>query len=606
MSEEPKITRRKSRWSPRFLIILWLILALLLLLAETVGFSILLEKRRQHMPGVFMFSTLGVTAFAGVVLVFALVIPTRLRQRLFNRRMAGRYLLLLASLATAVALFYAEEDWRGRYLWKTYVRQVEAKGERMDFAALAPIAVPDDENLARCPLLKPLLDYSVSSSAPREWWGPEVIWHDTNGLRRIGRLDARWMDDFRPSSRIRANRAEKELDAHPLTNGWINLNAWQNFYRAGTNLDRMGVTNPPAIDVLLALRPNESDLAELQRETDHRPRTRWPVHYGEEPSAGMLLPHLSSVLSIVRTLQLRAAARLASGNTEGALDDMRLGFRLADSVREEPILMSQWAGIMAYDVLMQPLREGLARGQFSDSQLADLQKRLSSADFLQGYHLAMRGERAENGQWSGLTEQTFRDLALHSGDADQKTAIKTLFLYIFAPSGWIYQNQISLCRLEDQRLMPAIDAQARLAYPAQAAAFAVARRTSRGPFNLISKVWLARFLPGSPCQFARGQTAVDQAVIACALERFRLAHGEYPEALDPLAPQFIAALPHDLIGGQPLKYRRAADGTFLLYSIGWNEKDDGGIAGLTKDGKEDPENGDWVWWLPGINRPAGP
>jgi hypothetical protein len=56
-----------------------------------------------------------------------------------------------------------------------------------------------------------------------------------------------------------------------------------------------------------------------------------------------------------------------------------------------------------------------------------------------------------------------------------------------------------------------------------------------------------------------------------------------------------ARLPHDVIGSQPLKYRREADGGFLLYSIGWNEKDDGGEAGFDKDGKVDIETGDWVW-----------
>jgi hypothetical protein len=49
-----------------------------------------------------------------------------------------------------------------------------------------------------------------------------------------------------------------------------------------------------------------------------------------------------------------------------------------------------------------------------------------------------------------------------------------------------------------------------------------------------------------------------------------------PETLDALAPQFIEKIPHDIIGGQPLHYRRTNDAEFLLYSIGWNETDDGG------------------------------
>ena len=74
------------------------------------------------------------------------------------------------------------------------------------------------------------------------------------------------------------------------------------------------------------------------------------------------------------------------------------------------------------------------------------------------------------------------------------------------------------------------------------------------------------------------------ARVAIALERYRLAHGEYPESLDALAPQLLKQLPHDIINGQPLHYRRTADGQFVLYSVGWNETDDGGVVGLTKGG----------------------
>ena len=83
---------------------------------------------------------------------------------------------------------------------------------------------------------------------------------------------------------------------------------------------------------------------------------------------------------------------------------------------------------------------------------------------------------------------------------------------------------------------------------------------------------------------ARNQTLANEAFLACGLERYRLAHGQYPDTLDALVPQFAEKLPHDIIGGQPLKYHRTADGQFVLYSVGWNEKDDGGVAGKTADG----------------------
>ncbi len=95
---------------------------------------------------------------------------------------------------------------------------------------------------------------------------------------------------------------------------------------------------------------------------------------------------------------------------------------------------------------------------------------------------------------------------------------------------------------------------------------------------------------------AHNQTMVNEAQIACALERYHLAHNEYPETLHALVPQFIEKLPHDIIGGQPLHYHRTGDGKFLLYSIGWNETDDGGKdSPKNQIGVIDYTTGDWVW-----------
>jgi hypothetical protein len=105
------------------------------------------------------------------------------------------------------------------------------------------------------------------------------------------------------------------------------------------------------------------------------------------------------------------------------------------------------------------------------------------------------------------------------------------------------------------------------------------------------------FLPSVVKKYAYAQNSVDMARVACALERCRLAQGEYPETLGALSPRFIETVPHDVIGGQPLKYRQTGNGQFMLYSVGWNETDDGGAVVLRKPLKLtiDYENGDWVW-----------
>ena len=67
---------------------------------------------------------------------------------------------------------------------------------------------------------------------------------------------------------------------------------------------------------------------------------------------------------------------------------------------------------------------------------------------------------------------------------------------------------------------------------------------------------------------------------------------------DVLTPEFVAAIPGELVKGEALKYRRESDGRFVRYSVGWNGTDDGGQVAISKSGGDDLEHGDWVWQYP--------
>jgi hypothetical protein len=108
------------------------------------------------------------------------------------------------------------------------------------------------------------------------------------------------------------------------------------------------------------------------------------------------------------------------------------------------------------------------------------------------------------------------------------------------------------------------------------------------PYTFLATEGMPNFVKAAQ-RTAQNQTLANEAFLACGLERYRLAHGQYPETFDALVPQFAEKLPHDIIGGQPLNYHRTAEGRFVLYSLGWNEKDDGGAPGKTA------AEGDWVW-----------
>ena len=104
------------------------------------------------------------------------------------------------------------------------------------------------------------------------------------------------------------------------------------------------------------------------------------------------------------------------------------------------------------------------------------------------------------------------------------------------------------------------------------------------------------------------EAAREAAITAIALKRYQLTHGDFPADLTALVPEFVSAIPRDPVDGQPLRYRRNADGTFLLYSVGENGKDDGGNPSLEKGVQsssfywQNPHALDWVWPQPATEK----
>jgi hypothetical protein len=93
------------------------------------------------------------------------------------------------------------------------------------------------------------------------------------------------------------------------------------------------------------------------------------------------------------------------------------------------------------------------------------------------------------------------------------------------------------------------------------------------------------------------QFQLDAARTACAIERYRLAHGTLPPTLDALCPEFLSKPTPDLVTGEPLHYRPGPGDSYVLYSVGWNEADDGGsnIDPKSPNRKNSPDAVDWVW-----------
>lgn len=94
--------------------------------------------------------------------------------------------------------------------------------------------------------------------------------------------------------------------------------------------------------------------------------------------------------------------------------------------------------------------------------------------------------------------------------------------------------------------------------------------------------------------YARHRATVDVAKVGLALKLYKIQHGAFPDSLNKLQPDFLKEVPLDPFTGQELIYRKQKDG-FILYSVGHNLKDDGGIPYTPYVAIEKNTKGDIVW-----------
>jgi hypothetical protein len=493
-------------------------------------------------------------------------------------------LIGLAVLTTLGAALVTEENWRIKRAWENYKQAAATRGDRLDIASVIPPAVPDDQNFFCAPIVVKALNHSDSEDS------------DPAG---------------KPTYRMNFNIYRGDSEKWPKHGGnWqkgelSNLKEWQEYF-AIYNASPEGQTNgfpfasppqTPAADVLKALSSFNPALEEL-RQASRRPHARIPLNYENGfDSASELLPWLANMKRSAQFLQLRILAEEQNHEGSQALEDIKLLLRVSDCIREQPFLISHLVRIAITAITLQPVYEGLAQHCWTDAQLAELEQTLANEDFFADYEFAMRGEKVV--AIATIEKQRITRKIESVDDSSGTNKIVTLSLR-WAPTAFFYGTELAFAQMHQQFIVPLVNTTNRTVSPA-ALREAQAAMQAQAKYYSYYKVQAQAVFPAIASgikKFTMIQAQVDLARVGCALERYRLAHNEYPETLAALTPEFIAQLPHDLINGQPLQYRHTDGGKFMLYSVGWNEKDDGGQVVLSKKSIVEREQGDWVWQYP--------
>jgi hypothetical protein len=511
--------------------------------------------------------------------------PTR--YRVFRRLLGFVYFVLLAVI-TPAALFLTVENLRGEMLWRRERAKLVAQGERLEFRELLGPAIPPDQNAGAAALFAPLFDYRYEKVAAPDpeapdqaWQTQQAVWRDTSAVQRLQER-LQFPDGRGP-------KADKESPHTPA----IDLAGWAEAYRSLLAAPRKDdpswvaelklppATNDRARTVLAGLAVSERELAALC-DASRRPRSQFPVRYEEWFSS--LLRHLSILKGAQVLLSLRCAAHLELGENDAAYKDAECALRVAELLREEPLLLSHLVRMAQGAIAVRTLWQGQAQHRWTDAQWASLLERLAQVEYVSGVTLAFEGERACGIQginsWIAHPE-------LMSGSAVPGISSR----------GFLRQNQIALARFQTRQLA---DLRAALSNaplgglaPLAAAASTNIPFEAWTPYNFLVCM-LTPATDKAMARTARAQTINRMAIVACALERYHLAHGEFPERLDQLAPQCVAQVPLDPMNRQSLHYQRTDDGWFRLYSVGPNGVDDGGLF----KAKSSEQEKDWPWPVP--------
>jgi hypothetical protein len=519
---------------------------------------------------------------------------------LSSPRTLRRGLIALAWIVSIIALYYGVTDWRDRRAWDEYRQNFEAHVAPLELPAYVPKDMPDSENFAAAPFanswMNPnagtnfLFEHDAWSQADHFLFEHDA-WSQADHLMPFPAKSRHYAQNFQDLQAWQSAFAAARAPADPHKH--------KDEVPAGKlDLASRAQAAPAVLD---GLKDDDAAFEEL-RAASARPQARYQVVYNMENPVGILLPHLAKIKGTCQRLELKACAELAAGQSDNALADVKLMLYLADTLKTEPFLISYMVRVACVRIAVVPIWEGLAEHRWNDAQLQELQGRLDSYNFLTDIQWSLHAERAMGVLMVDLIKKNGLFWAQNWGgiSASPPNFLQKL-LGEMIPSGWYDLEKLHYCQAFDGMFQGSADLAAKRAFPRQIAAnAALAYNLTNGLLRAVynHNLMAAFMLPALGrvlVKSAAAQTATDQAAIACALERYRLANGQFPENLQALAPRFINRLPNDVITGEPFKYRRTADGRFVLYSVGWNETDDGGVSGKTAF---DEKEGDWVWEYP--------
>ena len=501
-------------------------------------------------------------------------------------RWRHKILLTLGAVLGVMVVAAGLYHWYLKSVNEAYIARLAAQGEPMTLAQVLPPAVPAAENSAEIFLRAAALLEADSS---------------------LLRTDScRVMLTTTPGKALVCSQL-------PEMHGYDSTNPWPVLAQAL-------LTNRPALALLLKLA--------------NHPTLDFQIGYAHclEDSTLFTNLHLVELRKSDKYLRAELEYCLHNVNVAGAMQYWEAELVLVQATQNHRLQISQWVRLAMVYGLQNACWEILQSPGVAETQLAQLQNEWEKLDFIRSSSKATAMERTVGeialGDWRQSTaafEQYLgigKSARIAMGMPDDSESLRArisnqlqIFLWHY---WWSYPDELRALKgyqvLLDASRLVETNRSFKIALARQEAGLNTLQITNSPDVFTIFFSALAdtpdyhsmlsesvENLSSTIDKVLIAETTRQMTIAAIALQRFKLAHGQFPAQLSTLVPAYVNAVPLDPVDGQPLRYRPLSDGNFLLYSVGENGVDDGrnpapsSPADLKYYNWLGRQNLDWVW-----------
>jgi hypothetical protein len=287
---------------------------------------------------------------------------------------------------------------------------------------------------------------------------------------------------------------------------------------------------------------------------------------------GTPMPHLDGIRLIVELLRYEAIWHADSGDLTSACRSLQAMIFTGRSLGDEPAGISQWTRRHSSQQTIVALERVLAQGELRPAELETLQELMVEEARHPAQLIAARADRAAIHEYLALAEKLKTDRARFN----------------MQPSilGYTYDNVVDMMRAKQAHpnwlhYLTACVRIAKLPEPEQKSALAKLQMPDSRLPDLLESLLEIKTSKKRPELFRRSQAYLHSAIIALAVERYRLAEGQWPDSLDRLIPKYLQSLPTNFLHEKAidLVIGRGPGGNCLTIRPG-KEFDDGSVPAV--------------------------